>query len=284
MLCNSTFRLARVTNEFLEQASSPLNIKTRLSTFSNTVILVFIEFVTPIQFDWFEILLTNQVEPLQYYPDNTYLCCGLGKSFSNLLDKPFIQNLFWFEPEMKRQVDFVPELTRAIWLIVSGKEQDFGLISTDFNKLPGVKVDPDQDFDALSYFLRFRATINSQGQKLLLEDSRVIAIEAYETQSLKDEVAGLILAGQYDNYGRPYGSYLKWLSDSGVDGSGVTVGVVDSGVNVAHPAFDGRIKDLTNGKSQDLSYSIIMQYYQPRILLLFFSLLLYHHSKYPLIS
>src|SRR6185369_8185540 len=63
-----------------------------------------------------------------------------------------------------------------------------------------------------------------------------------------DEVTGLILAGRYDDQGIHHGSYLEWLGSHGLDGAGVTLGIVDSGVDVDHPAFAGRIRDLAGGK------------------------------------
>ncbi|MFL6262352.1 MAG: S8 family serine peptidase [Thermoanaerobaculia bacterium] len=61
-------------------------------------------------------------------------------------------------------------------------------------------------------------------------------------------MTGLILAGRYDDQGIPSGSYLGWLSSQGLDGAGVTLGIVDSGIEVDHPAFAGRIRDLAGGK------------------------------------
>lgn len=99
-----------------------------------------------------------------------------------------------------------------------------------------------------SWFTRSRATLTVREQDGWLALPQVLGIEERHHPRLHDEIAGLILAGRFNAAGLPEGSYLEWLQTYQLDGAGVTIGIVDSGIEMDHPAFAGRIRDLTGGK------------------------------------
>ncbi len=51
---------------------------------------------------------------------------------------------------------------------------------------------------------------------------------------LDDEMSSQILAGNY-NAGVPFPGYYDWINDTGYDGTGVTWGIIDTGVDYDHP-------------------------------------------------
>ncbi len=82
-----------------------------------------------------------------------------------------------------------------------------------------------------------------------LELPFVLSVEKRVPVTPEDEVAGLILAGSYDHRGHPVGDYREWLVDQGISGLGVTIGIVDNGVDESHEAFTGRITARDNGRA-----------------------------------
>jgi hypothetical protein len=66
---------------------------------------------------------------------------------------------------------------------------------------------------------------------------------AWETE---DEGSAQVLAGNVVE-GQPTPGYESFLAELGIDGSGVTMSVVDDGIDDTHPEFTGRVQRLTYG-------------------------------------
>lgn len=211
-------------------------------------LLAYVEFVGSIDPQWLTELIDRQIEPLRYHPEQTYLCQGTPAAFQAVATLPFVLHVTPLTAALKPGL-VVPESgTEQVWIVVHGVAAQAQTLVAALNTLPGVVVDPAQRVEAIDFYLRLRAEITSEGRDHLLEAPRVLALEPYAEPTPEDEMAGLILAGQYDLHNLPTGSYLHWLEDYGLNGKGVTIGIVDTGVDVTHAAFQGRIKDLTGGR------------------------------------
>lgn len=76
----------------------------------------------------------------------------------------------------------------------------------------------------------------------LAADPRVLWVGEYPGPiALLDEKSSQIQAGSMDERRFPWPGYRDWLSSLGIDGSGVRVALVDSGVDSQHPALAHRI-------------------------------------------
>lgn len=208
----------------------------------------YIELIGPVDPDWMTVLDGLGIELLQYQPENSYLSCGTRAAFQRALQQPFILNVIPVSNTIK-PATLVPESgEQDVYIVVQGDRASAPAILQELASLPDVSLDLDQQIDIVNFYLRIRAQVTAIGQDALLHHPKVLAVESYIPPQLEDEVAGLIIAGQYDAVGKPNGSYLNWLEDQGLNGSGVTIGIVDAGVDGSHAAFGDRTKDLCSGR------------------------------------
>lgn len=182
-----------------------------------------VEFVGLVKPGWTGVLRRAGIEPVQSRSATSYLCAGTAEAFRRVEQLRSIRRVEPLTPAMKPRVSFPDGGTRDVWIVTLA---------------PAIAA----------YFRRIPARITEEQQDRVLAVPRVLAVELREPPVLQDEVTGLILAGRYDVRGIPSGSYLDWLGARGLDGTGVTIGIVDSGIDVDHPAFAGRIRDLAGGK------------------------------------
>ncbi len=208
------------------------------------IINAYIELIGSVDRTWLTTLSQLGIDLLQFHPDHSFLSRATVKAFRQALQQPFVLNVLPVDAGTK-PASTAPETgEQEVWIVVQGSRLEAAGIIQELSNLPDVQIDPNQQIDTVGFYLRLCAIVSAQGQEALLHHPKVLAVEPYSPVQPEDEVSGLILAGQYDSAGRPQGSYLRWLEDRGLNGEGVTIGIVDAGVDVAHPSFAGRIKDL----------------------------------------
>ncbi|MEH7505804.1 S8 family serine peptidase [Neobacillus drentensis] len=210
-------------------------------------ILAYVEFIGPIDPRWIKMIKNLGVNPLRYQPDHTYLCQGTVVSFMKVEKQSFVLHVTPLIDLLKPKNEKLGESKENVWIIAQATRDEAQLVMEELEKLTNVEIDHDKNYEGIDYYLRIPAVIDLAGQDQLLKHPRVIAVENRQEAKLEDEVAGLIIAGGYDANNKPNGSYLQFLSDNGISGEGVTIGIVDDGVDVSHEAFNNRIKDLTLG-------------------------------------
>lgn len=208
------------------------------------VINAHVELIGPVDRTWLETLNQLDIDLLQFRPEHTFLSRGTVNAFRQALKQSFVVDVLPVSAEIKPQPIAPESGDQEVWIIVQAPIALAASVIAELTALPDVSIDPHQDIDTVGFYLRLRATVSATGQAGLLHHPKVLAVELYSPVQPEDEVSGLILAGQYDQTGRPQGSYLRWLEDHGLNGEGVTIGIVDAGVDVGHPSFTGRIRDL----------------------------------------
>jgi len=219
-----------------------------------TTSLGYVEFVGPVDPDWLLQLTGRFVTPLRFQPQNSYLCRGTLGALREVGKLEFVLHVTPLTDSLKPQLTGVqPEDKVDVLVTADATAQDAQSLVAGLGALPGVEVLAGQKVERVDFTVRFRARVSNDpgtGQDALLKQPLVLAVEPFQHPVPEDEVADLILSGRYDAGGVPAGSYLTWLEDHGLNGAGVTIGVVDNGVDVSHPAFQGRIRDLAGGVKQ----------------------------------
>jgi Subtilase family len=208
------------------------------------IINAYIELIGPVDHTWLKTLNQLAIDLLQFQPEHSFLSRGTVKAFRQALKQSFVVDVLPVNAGTKPQPIAPESGEQEVWVVVQAPIALVASIIAELAALPEVVIDPHQEIDAVGFYLRLRATVSATGQAALLHHPKVLAVEPYSPVQTEDEVSGLILAGQYDQAGRPQGSYLRWLEDHGLNGAGVTIGIVDAGVDVSHPSFTGRIRDL----------------------------------------
>ena len=216
----------------------------------------YVEFIGQPDSRWLARLGELGIRILSYQPENSYLCYGRLSRFREAqtaivtsTGAPAIRSVTELTSDLKRRVLLVGEGGEFVVIVVAATPETRTRVLAELDAVSGVQILKGNGNDALdANRLRVRARVHADGQATLLELPQVLSVEAFQSPIPEDEVAGLILAGLTDAAHRPSGSYLQWLKDHDLDGRDVTVGIVDGGVDVSHPAFAGRAHDLAGGQ------------------------------------
>lgn len=214
---------------------------------STVPVLAFVEFIGPVDSDWLESIKNHGLELLRYQPENSYLCRALPAAFQGAAQEKFVLGITPLNDELKRQPLMPESGTERVWIVAYGTSETAPNLARELGALSGVEIDATQSVEQVNFYVRIPAVVSAEGQSALLQQPNVVAIENFARAVAEDEVADLILASQLDAAGKPTGSYLNWLEDHAVNGKGVTIGIVDGGIEASHPAFKGRIRDLAGG-------------------------------------
>src|SRR5690606_12188751 len=84
--------------------------------------------------------------------------------------------------------------------------------------------------------------IDAANLDALADLPQVVVLEYASPEAiLDDEMSAQILARNYDARNVPMLGYLDWIAALGYDGTGITWAVIDSGIDLNHPDFAGRI-------------------------------------------
>jgi subtilisin family serine protease len=213
----------------------------------NADILAYIEIIGPTDNDWLKQLRQEGLNVLRFHPQNAYLCSGTVHQFRTARQFYFVQNIRLISHDLKTVGELPESGLSPVWILFTGGQEVRQLAEQIFTNIEGVELDNTKIPEAVDYYLRFRANVSAEGQEALLHLPQVVGVESAHDAISEDEVANLILAGQYSPSGIPQGDYLRWLQDRNLNGKDVTIAIVDDGVDITHEAFAGRIKDMAAG-------------------------------------
>jgi hypothetical protein len=219
-------------------------------------IAAYVEFVAPPDPAWLAELSARGLTALGYQPDNAYLVRGRRSVLAEIADAvrtsedaSAVRSVTELTSALKSAPPTVAEAGETVVVVLAGTPAERPRLLDALRNVPGVRLEPGAGNDELDdQRVRVRARTDAVGLDALLALPRVLSVETFGAAVPEDEVASLVLAGSLDAAGHPAGSYDRWLGDHHVDGSGAVIGIVDGGVDVDHPAFSGRARDLAAGR------------------------------------
>lgn len=203
--------------------------------------LAYVELIGPVDPAWPDAIASTGLAVLRYVPNHAYLCRGPRAAFEAAARLAMVEDIVPLTSDFKPG----PRLTEAgatVWIVIQASEAEAGQVSATLDAFDGVEIDHRRRPEVADVYLRIKADVSAEGEQQLRTHPLVVAIEPYSPRTPEDELAGLVIAGQYDDSGHPAGSYLTWLEDHAMTGEGVSIGIVDSGVQVDHPAFGDRAR------------------------------------------
>lgn len=201
-----------------------------------------IQFTGPVQAAWLKKIEASGLRVLQYYPHNTYLVWGSANLNKATEALDFVRWQGEFHPAYKTG----PGLEKvageihnlAITFYNDGNtDQVLGEIKAlGGGYLRHFAAQPDQAFITAIF------TLDASRVAEVANIAQVWAIEYMSpTPGLDDENGSQIVAGNYSGSpSKPFTGFFTWLTNKGIDGSGITWADVDSGLNGTHPDIAGR--------------------------------------------
>lgn len=175
---------------------------------------------------------------VNFEPPSGYLVRGEKSELADLAALPIVREVTLPNAGTKPATVMPEAGTRDVWVVLHAAVAEAAV--ADLRGIAALELVGELEPPAGNY-RRIAAVADGGAATDALAVPGVAAVEEREPVRPEDEVADLIIAGMMDSQRRPVGNYLRWLEDHGIDGSGVTIGIVDNGVDEGHDAFTGRI-------------------------------------------
>jgi len=208
--------------------------------------LAYVELAGPVESGWLDKIKDQGIELLRFQPRTAYLSRGTPAAFDAARELAFVVRIVPLVSDLKARPRLAEAGDEPVWIVVEGSAGPRALADR-LQAIQGVRIDGATD--AAAGIARIPAHATNDALSDILAVPLVLAVEPRQPVIPEDEIAGLILAGAYDSGGRPSGDYRQWLADQALTGRGVTIGIVDNGVDETHEAFSGRITARDNGRA-----------------------------------
>lgn len=205
----------------------------------------FVELAGPPDRSMIEQLEQTGLDLIAFEPPAAYLCLGARAQYQGAAGLAFIDAVLPRAKALKPTTELPESGETDIWIVAEAATSEATL--TALRSIDGLEVTDASEMVSQRY-LRVPVHATAAAIDKALEVTGVAAAEPRVTTEPEDEVADLVVANMLDSAGRPVGTYLRWLEDLDIDGAGVTIGIVDAGIDEAHDAFQGRIVAKDGGR------------------------------------
>ncbi len=194
-----------------------------------------VQFAGPIQDEWLQQLEDAGLIVLQYYPHNTYLVWGRPQQAQAVESLAVVRWQGAFQTEFKINHDLVG--TEGLIQNVDVFFYNDGDPQKTVAALEALGAKVVSHFPAQADGLFFDAIVQLDAARLpavaRLPNVLWLGYASPEPE-LEDEMSAQIVAGNHPG-GEPQTGYYEYLHSLGVDGSGVTWAIVDTGIDWDHP-------------------------------------------------
>ena len=198
-----------------------------------------VQFDGPIPGDALVRLRAAGVEPVRYVYPNTYIVWGRAGDRDGLRGRERIRWVGDFAPAYRVQPEWrdrAGEMLDVRVLMYRGAQVDTVIAAlSSFGSEIGKRTVIDETFEIAGF------RIPGSLMRLAASIPGVYSIQPLTGEwSARAEVSAQVNVGNVDEANLAYPGYQSWLTSAGLDGTGVTVAIVDEGVDESHP-------DLTAG-------------------------------------
>ena len=233
----------------------------------------FVKFIGPIKDEWLKALKDKGAEPLQYYPHFVYLVKMKSEKRKEI---EAINNVKWvgvYQPAYKMSKELKEGLregrrfnSQQLNILIMKDSKSHAELVSASNEIPkqvrndiapthiiseiikeieslGGIIEQQYDVD---FYTKCRVKIDFSKVYDIVKIQDVYWVDVYYKPEKEDEVSDQIIAGNY-TAGVPSTGYSSWLGSMGINGDGVTVGIVDDGVDDTHADLNGRVVSLDYG-------------------------------------
>ncbi|HKI04559.1 MAG TPA: S8 family serine peptidase [Thermoanaerobaculia bacterium] len=200
-----------------------------------------VQLVGPVKEDWLSRLAATGARVLQYYPHNTYLVWAAPAASEAVESLDFVRWQGLFHPAYKVNSDLQERHGKIANVdVMFFEDDDHKATLTALTQLGAeiLQVNPSQP-DKAFYDAIIRLDAGAVDAVAALGTVLWLGYES-PRPILDDEMSDQIQAGNHPG-GTPVTGYLSHLSTLGVDGTGVTWAVVDTGVDYNHPDLGSHI-------------------------------------------
>jgi len=209
-----------------------------------------LQFRGPVRDEWIAGARALGLEFLQYIPDNAYLVRATPAQIAAASRGPEVRWSGLFHPAYKLSDDLAwlldkpvakTQAARQYYRVSVFRGQDLGAVTASIERLGG-RVDHADDVAGL-YFRNLLVEIDTGRLADLAAMRAICRIETWYPDENQDERSDQAVAGNYTGTTVVATGYASFLTGRAVNGSGITVGVVDDGVDATEAHLTGRVTD-----------------------------------------